>query len=72
MSTIRRPTQTGDLAREKEFKDGAAECGDIRGRSGVDGGTTEGIGGGNGDGNGLSEGEGSPDERTTGKENGRK
>lgn len=52
MSTIRRPTQGVDLPRVEEARGGVdpGECGDIRGRSGVDGGTIVGIEGGNGDG----------------------
>lgn len=52
MSTIRRPAQGVDLPRVEELRGAVdpGECGDIRGRSGVDGGTIVGIGGGNGDG----------------------
>lgn len=52
MSTMKRPTQTVDLPRVQELTVDAAECGDIRGRSGVDGGSIMVIGGGNGDGDG--------------------
>lgn len=54
MSTIKRPTQDVDLPRVEELRGGVVpeeySCGDIRGRSGVDGGTILGTGGGNGDG----------------------
>lgn len=48
MSTMRRPTRGGDLPRVGTVD--PEECGNTRGRSGVDGGTTVAIGGGNGDG----------------------
>lgn len=52
MSTIKRPIQDVDLPRVEKVRGGVdpGECGDIRGRSGVDGGIIVGIGGGNGDG----------------------
>ena len=52
MSTMSCPTQTVGLPRVNELRVDAAACGDIRGRSGVDGGTMEANGGGNGDGDG--------------------
>jgi hypothetical protein len=72
MSTITRPTQGVDLPRGKELggTGDPEECGDICGRSGVDGGSILGIGGDNGDGDARSEGEGKPDARTTRKERG--
>lgn len=48
MSTMRRPTRGGDLPRVGTVD--PEECGNTRGRSGVDGGTMVAIGGGNGDG----------------------
>lgn len=50
MSTIIRPTQTVDLSRAQELRVERAVSGDIRGRSGVDGGIMVETGGGNGDG----------------------
>lgn len=52
MSMMRRPTQGVVFPRMKELEGivNPCGCGDIRGRSGVDGGTMVGIGGGNGDG----------------------